>query len=335
MASIQKTATGYRAQLQVLGQRESESFKTKREAQQWAARRDAELRAGAGSLGTRKTLLQTLRRYSNEVSSRRRGWRWEHLRLAAFERSPVLPVHVPVSRVQVQDIVLWREARLAQVSEGTVLREMALLSAVFEVARRDWRWISVNPVKDVAKPKRPAHRERRLAWTEMKQVLRALGHRAGQRGNDAPRSTNQAVALCLLAALRTGMRAGELTKLKWPQVRGTHVHLASGTTKSGKARDVPLSTKARAVFARAQGLDKVSVFGVSAAVLDTLFRRARGRAGLSGFTFHDARHTAATWIGLSNRLSMLEMCKMFGWGDPKHALIYFNPGVGDLAAKLG
>lgn len=165
------------------------------------------------------------------------------------------------------------------------------------------------------------------------------GHRSFPRrqenGQNDARSISQAVALCLVAALRTGMRAGELTGLTWPQVRGTHVHLTSGTTKSGAARDVPLSLKARRVLERARGLDAVRVFGVSGPVLDTLFRRARGRTGLAGFTFHDARHTAATWIGSSGRLSMLEMCKMFGWRDPKHALIYFNPGVGELAAKLG
>ncbi len=175
MASIQKTLTGFRVQLQVLGQRESETFKTRREAQQWAARRDVELRESAGSLGTRKTLLDALRRYAAEVSQKRRGWRWEHLRLAAFERSPMLPVHVPLPHVQTDHIALWRDARLAQVAPGTVLREVALLSGVFEVARREWRWITVNPVKDVRKPPRPAHRERLLTWREIKLMLRALG----------------------------------------------------------------------------------------------------------------------------------------------------------------
>ncbi len=57
-------------------------------------------------------------------------------------------------------------------------------------------------------------------------------------------------------------------------------------------------------------------------------------AGLSRFTFHDTRHTAATWIGRSGKLQLLELCKMFGWSDPKMAMIYFNPSADDLANKL-
>lgn len=330
MPSVQPSGKGYRAQVAVLGERDSQTFKTRREATQWGARRDAELRAGAGGLGAQKTLQDALTRYADEVSPQRRGWRWEHLRLAAFARS-VLPVRMRLHQVQAEHIALWRDARLAQVSPGTVLREVALLSAVFEVARREWRWLDSNPVKIVRKPAAPAHRERLISWREIKRQLRALGYRAGQPA----RSVTQAVGLCFLAALRTGMRAGELARCTWPQVRGDHVHLVAGTTKSGAARDVPLSLKARRILRLARGFDPVLVFGVSGPTLDTLFRRARTRAGLAGFTFHDARHTAATWIGSSGRLSMLEMCKMFGWRDPKHALVYFNPGVAGLAAKLG
>lgn len=331
MPSIQQTANGYRAQVAVLGERDSQTFKTRRDAQQWAARRETELRAGAGGVGTRKTLLDAFRRYADEVSPQRRGWRWEHLRLAAFERSATLPVRTRLHLVRPEQIALWRDARLAEVSPGTVLREVALLSAVFEAARREWRWLDSNPTKMIRKPSAPAHRERVIAWGEIRRQLRALGYRAGQPA----RSVSQAVALCFLAALRTGMRAGELAKCTWPQVRGDLVHLPAGSTKSGNARDVPLSTKARRVFALARGFDAALVFGVSGPSLDALFRRARVRAGLAGFTFHDARHTAATWIGSSGKLSMLEMCKMFGWRDPKHALIYFNPGAAGLAAKLG
>lgn len=335
MASIQKTPTGWRVQLDVLGERDSGTFKTKREAQQWAARRDAELRQGAGSLGSRKTLLDALRRYADEVSPQRRGERWELLRLAAFERSAVLPVHLPLARVQVEHIAAWRDARLGQVGAGSVLREFALLSAVFEQARREWRWIDANPLKLARKPRKPAHRARLLTWREIRRMLRQMDHRVVSSRAAGPRTITQGCALCLVAALRTGMRAGELTGLTWPQVRVDHVALAAGTTKSGDARDVPLSLKARRVFERARGLDGVRVFGVGAGSLDQIFRRARTRAGLAGFTFHDARHTAATWIGMGGRLSLIQMCKMFGWADPKHALVYFNPAVSELARELG
>ena len=328
MSSIQPTAKGYRAQVAIKGQRDSQTFATKREAQQWAAKREIELRTQAAGAISTKTLSDAFRRYADEVSPKRRGWRWEHLRLDAFGRSG-LPCKLRLSAVTPEHIAGWRDDRLREVSPGTVLREITLLSAVFEIARREWRWLESNPVKIIRKPSKPAHRERLISWHEIKAILRALDHHP----HAAAKSVTQSVALCFLAALRTGMRAGELSGLTWANYRGNFARL--DMTKNGSARDVPLSLKARLVFDRARGFDPALCFGVSSQSLDTLFRRARVRAGLDGFTFHDARHTAATWIGRAGKLSMLETCKVFGWKDPKHALVYFNPTVHDLADKLG
>lgn len=328
MATPIQTPTGYRIQICVKGQRDNGTFKTKREAQQWAAQRETVLRAQSAGVKSTKTLLDAFMRYSEEVSTKRRGWRWEHMRLDAFARSS-LPCKLRLSAITPEHIAVWRDDRLRQVAPGTVLREITLLSAVFEIARREWRWLEANPVKIIRKPSKPAHRERLISWGEIKRMLRALGHHPAHKAQ----SITQSIALCFLAALRTGMRAGELAGLTWSKYRGNFARL--DMTKNGSARDVPLSLKARRVFERARGFDEVLCFGVSASTLDVLFRRARDKAGLSGFTFHDSRHVAATWIGQSGRLETLEMCKMFGWKDPKHALIYFNPTVSDLARKLG
>lgn len=329
VASIQQTAKGYRAQVAVKGQRDSQTFATKREAQQWAAKRETELRANQSAVAsTRHTLSEAFTRYAAEVSQNHKGWRWEQLRLKVFERS-ILPTKLPMGAITAEHIALWRDARSAQVAPGSVLREAVLLSAVFEVARREWRWVNSNPVKDIRKPSKPMHRERVISRREIKLMLRALDHHPGQPA----KSVTQSVALCFLAALRTGMRAGELAHLTWDRYHGNYIRLE--TTKTGTPRDVPLSTKARMVFERARGFDRDLVFGVASQTLDTLFRRARSKAGLSGFTFHDSRHTAATWIGKSGRLNIMEFCKIFGWRDTRHALVYFNPSVSDLAEKLG
>lgn len=328
MATPKKTATGaYRIQIFVAGHRESETFPTKREAQEWAARRTTDLRASTGSKEHRtKTLADAFRRYAEEVSPKRGGWRWEHTRLAAFERTS-LPSAAKIATVGTDHIAAWRDERLARVAPGTVLRETALLNAVFEIARREWKWITHNPVKDVRNPPKPAHRERTITKPEIKAMLRSLDYHTGQ----PPKSITQAVALAFLAALRTGMRAGELTALTWPQYLGKTVELY--TSKTGAARKVPINKKARRIFERARGFDADRVFGVSPQTRDVIFRRARDRAGLSGFTFHDTRHTAATWIGNSGKWSVMELCKAFGWKDPKFALVYFNPTADDLADK--
>lgn len=336
MASYTETKHGHRAQLCVKGQRDSATFPTKREAQAWAAKRETELRnQAAGTAHRNKTLADAFDRYMEETGPQHDGWRWEQTRLAALsrpaskERPSALPVRLRLGAITPEHLAAWRDDRLKEVAPGTVLREIALLRSVFEVARREWRWVEKNPVKDIRSPSKPQHRERVITLPEIKATLRALEYRPGV----APRSITQVVALTFLAALRTGMRASEITALTWPDYRKTYARLH--TSKTGAARDVPLSSKARRIFEAARGFDPVRVFPVAPQTRDVIFRRARKRAGLDGFTFHDARHTAATWIANSGKWSMLELCKAFGWRDPKHALIYFNPTATDLAGKLG
>lgn len=330
MATAKKTSAGtWGIQIEVRGVRDSGTFATKREADAWAARRATEIRAMAtGQAGTVKTLRDALRRYADEVSPTKRGEAKEVIRLRAFERQP-LPLTKKLGDVTTADLAAWRDARLAVNARGSVLRDMTLLGHVLEVARREWQWIGHNPMADVRRPAEPDHRERIITGPEVRAMLRALGYtRAGP-----VRSMGQAVAMAFVLALSTGMRAGEIAGLTWDRVRADHVRLL--VTKNGSARDVPLSTVARRIIARMEGFDAVLVFGISSQVLDALFRRHRERAGLAGFTFHDARHTAATRLAMGRRVDVLELCRIMGWKNPKQAMVYFNPTASQIAARLG
>ena len=330
MASIIKTASGYRAQVYVLGQRDSSTFRTRREAVDWAARRATEMRERAAmEPGERVTLLETLARYSAEVSPTKKGVRWEQLRLGLFGRSKDLPTARPISKVTPEQIAAWRDERLKKVSCSTVVRELSLLSSVFEHARTEWRLIKINPVGDVRRPAMPDHREVVISRSEIKQMLRAMRFRWRRR----PDSVGQAAAVLFVVALRTGMRAGELCGLTWDRVYADYCTTPhkTGRTKAS-LRSVPLEPKARALIEQMRGWDDVMVFGIKSASLDSLFRRYRTRAGLSGFTFHDSRHTAATWI--ARRIDVLDLCKMFGWSDIKQALTYYNPTASAIAGRI-
>jgi integrase len=334
MATPKKTAQGtWRIQIEVKGVRDSVTLPGKREVLEWAAARSLELKAQArGNLGVGKTLQDALRKFAEEESPKRRGERWELVRLAAFEgKEHGLPVKQPVSSITDDDLRAWRDRRLAaKKSRGTVLRDMTLLSAVLEHARTEWKWIEANPLRDVKKPSKPAHRKRIIAGWEVRRMLRALGHTKGPA-----RTVSQSVAVAFLLALATGMRAGEICSLRWEDVRAAYgtAHNVKARER-GVSRDVPFSAVASRIVSRMEGWDDETVFGVSAATLDALFRRARKRAKLEGFVFHDSRHTAATRLALSGRWNVLELCKAFGWTNPAQAMTYFNPTAGDLAAKL-
>lgn len=313
--------------------RDSGTFRTRREADQWAAQRRAELMAQRdGTEGQRKTLRDAMRRYAEEVAPTHRGERWEQIRLAAFEGHDHMPITLPIGQVTPQHLARWRQWRETKISPASVRREMSLLGSIFTAARRDWHWISSSPMADVRRPSAPPPSDRTITRAEIKAMLRQLGYRRGQR----PASIKQVVAYAFLLALRTGMRAGELAGMEWSRVHGSWVTLPM--TKNGYARDVPLSRKAQKLIECLHGLDEERPLPVTVQVLDATFRRARDGAGLSGFTFHASRHTAATWIGATvgkpGRLSFPEFCRCFGWRDPKHALIYCNPSAAMLADKL-
>jgi integrase len=334
MSSIVKTAKGWRAQIYVKGERDSQTFDKKGDAVEWAAKRETQLRAVAGGKGGSVfTFEQALDKYAAEVSTERRGERWEVVRLKAYKgKDHNLPIKKKLADVSKTDLIAWRDRRLqvCGVARSTVLRDMTLLSAVFEQARTEWEWIKANPLIDVKKPTKPEHRKRVISPREVGMVL----HRLGYAGHKAKVVTvSQAVAHAFLLALLTGMRAGEICGLRWEDVRADY-----GTAHNVKAimagvsRDVPMAPSAMRVIERMRGWDAERVFGVDADTLDALFRRARKRAGLEGFTFHDARHTAATWI--APKLHILDLCKAFGWKRMDQALVYYNPTASQIAQKL-
>lgn len=333
MASFQKTPKGVRVQLEIVGKRASKTLPTLREAREWARSKEDELKAEAvGELGKGKTLLEALRLFAEKESPKRRGELKEIIRLTAFQKADhALPLAKPLVDVNDEDIKAWRDRRLLTKARGSVLRDMTLLSAVFEAARTEWKWVKHNPVREVKKPSKPAHRKRVISGLEIRNVLRVLGYRRG-----APvRTVSQSVGVAFLLALATGMRAAEVCGLRWEDVRETYgtAHNVKARER-GVSRDVPFSPVARRLVARMKGWDDETVFGIAPGTLSALFMRARKKAGYEDFTFHDSRHTAATRIALSGKLSVLELCKAFGWSSTTQAMTYFNPTALELAAKL-
>lgn len=327
MAKPKKTAEGtWRIQFMVNGVRDGGTFPTARAANEYQAARTSEILAlASGGGGSVYTLDQALTKYAEEVSPKKRGERFEVVRLTAYRRHD-LPLKKKLSEVTTADLVKWRDSRLKVTARGSVLRDMTLLGNVFEIARREWQWIQVNPMRDVGRPQNPDHREVVIHGWQIRRMLRAMGH------GGPVRSVSQAVAMCFLVALSTGMRAGELCALRWSDVHEDFVRLR--TSKTGKGRDVPLSAYARRQIARMRGYDPLLVFGIDSQSLDSNFRKYRKRAKLDGFTFHDSRHTAATRLAMSRKVDALQLCRIMGWKNPKQAMTYFNPTASQLAALL-
>ena len=195
---------------------------------------------------------------------------------------------------------------------------MNLLSVVFSTAVRDWGLIPKNPVKGVGRPKAPPARERRISQREIDALIATAG-------TDLTQIKGRAVH-AFLFAIETAMRAGELLALRRSDVSGRVARLH--TSKTGKGRDVPLSSEALRLWNMLPG----DGFQMTSRQLDPTFRKIRTRAGLDGFTFHDSRHEAIS--RLAGKVHVLALARIVGHDDVKQLMTYYDESAEDLSKLL-
>jgi integrase len=324
MASITKRGDKWRALVKKNGQRVSKTFATKAEANLWAASAEVELSNTQSGKIPDKTFADLLDRYEREVSPTKRGHRWEALRLRATARMPI--GSVKLSELSELHVYQWRDNRGKEVTAGTVLREWNLLSSVCSTAYREWKWLSANPFTNVQKPKTPPARTRRVNSDDIEKLLWALGY-----SDDCVLDTQtKRVGAAFLFAIETAMRASEITGLTWENVKERYAHLPM--TKNGTARDVPLSSKAKAILARLPK-DSDKCFGMTSANLDAIFRRAKARVGIDDLHFHDTRAEALT--RLSRKVPVEALAKISGHRDLRILLnTYYRVTADELADMI-
>jgi len=116
LGTFRKRGDTWRAEVSKGGTRESKTFATKREAQEWAASRETELATTAVGGVVVKTLAQVLERFRDEVSPKNKGHRWERVRIdRSLKDEPDLCAK-PIHAVTTVDLAAWRDKRLAQCS---------------------------------------------------------------------------------------------------------------------------------------------------------------------------------------------------------------------------
>lgn len=304
VASYRLTAFGWRAEVFRRGVRKSQSaFKTKAAAVAWAGRIEADILAGVRGEIPNLTVQALLDRYKREVSAHKKGRRWEEIRLDALQGSRLAQTRL--RQLDTPHVAAWQVERLRAVSGASVRRERNLLNNVFEIARKEWRWLSKNPFEGVRRPKDGKPRKRIPTPEEVKKLT-------------APKD---AMSKVIVWAYETGMRAGEIAQP--PEVAGRVAVLRD--SKNGEAREVPLSEQALEVWTEGG-------FGLTAGSISTLFARRCEDMKIEGLTFHDLRAGAAT--KLAKKLNPLQLAKMFGWRDLKHALVYYRESTEDMAKLL-
>lgn len=320
MASLEKRKDGmWRAFVARQGKRKSKSFPTKQAAKDWAARQEY-LILNSEETVNKTPFREVLNRYANEVSPRKRGELWEVARLKRFCNEAIS--QIAIQDLTSSDLAKWRDVRVKEVANGTVNREMTLLSGVLTVARKEWGLISVNPIVDVRKPTKPPGRDRIVTDKEL-EVLELSA------GVDLTKLTARAFH-AFRFAIETAMRAGEIVGLTWDNIDLTSRVCHLPMTKNGTTRDVPLSLEAVRLLRALPPFE--TAFGLNSRQLDALWRKLRDRAAVENLTFHDSRHIAIT--RLSRKLEVLELARMVGHRNLNELLTYYNASAADIAKRL-
>ena len=321
MATFRKLPSGkWQAQIARNGIRKSSSFATKREAQDWAGRQEY-LATNAESPQTKLTLKDTFDRYAREESPKRRGARWEIVRLKRLSSDMIADKRL--ADLEPADLADWRDRRAKEVAPATVRREMALMSSVLTTARREWGLISLNPLSDIRKPASPPPRDRRVSSDEIEKLMAAAGA-------DLTRAQARAVH-AFRFAVETAMRAGEIVGLTDKTVDRTTRVATLPRTKNGSVRKVPLSTAALSLLDELPKTDGL-LFNLNSQQIDALFRKVRDKAQIWDLHFHDSRHEAIT--RLAKKVDVLSLARMVGHKDIKMLMVYYNETAEELAQRL-
>lgn len=332
MASISRRGDVWRAMVRRRGQSLTGTFDSEADAEAWAAREEARIVAGVSAAAVKQTpsgitLAALMDRYAREVSPSHTGGRWEQYTLAKLARSFPKPAieYDPASLAE------WRDRRLSEVSAGTVIRELSLISSVFKRAIREWRLpITANPARQIDRPKQPAHRKRRVSEAEREAIVKELGW----DGLSQPDDKREWIAWSFCLALETMMRRGEILALTWQHVHLDKRYCHLPITKNGTSRDVPLSKEAMRLFGIIEaGLPGARVVPVMTATFVAYFRLAIAGACVEDMHFHDTRHEAITQKA-SRFKSILDLAGASGHKSLQSLKTYYHPDVTELAEQL-
>jgi integrase len=238
------------------------------------------------------------------------------------------------------------EKHQAGLAKNTVRQLRSTLSAMIGLALADGGLVTKNAAKEVVmrhprgEGSQEVEKERVLTESEVAAVI------------GTARDSQERALLMTLA--RTGCRPGEAMALQWSDPNFTQRKLrieraiydgVEGTTKTGKRRYVDISQQLAAALAGLyRDREKEKLAGKWAEIPDQIFVRANGspltiadvrrifdraarRAGISGHTTYDLRHTFASLL-LAKNMPLTYVSAQLGHAKPTTTLLHYSHWIG-------
>lgn len=360
MPSISKTKNNtYIVQYYEFGRKRNKTFKTKAEAKRFVALLELGKTESSSSLKFSDIIID----YKNNISNKKRGSRWEIVRLNALLKQPLANIRLSdLNPRMFQSYIESRTKAKTQtggfVSGATIRREFTLIRSVLARAVKNG-YIKENPARDLELPPDSEHRERVASDEDLEKLKIA----SGWDGVSVPENSMQLTILAFFFACRTGMRSGEILKLERSWISGNVIHLPKEATKTRASRNVSLGPAARKyldladqyvrAIAEQKKLAKLPVrfFPLEDSARDALFRKVRDRAGLGavrdsqgriikeGLNFHDSRATFATWAASpkktgGHKLELLDLARQTGHKNLKMLQRYYRATGEEIAQRI-
>jgi integrase len=289
----------------------AKTFRTKRDAEDWARRAEDEMVRGAyiqRAPADRLTVADALKRYLAEVTPTKRPSTAKVERL----RAKIVIKHLgqySLAALSPEIVAKFRDETLAGEdrrdengkpiprSNETVRLYLALLGHLFTIAIKEWGiGLPSNPVMNIRRPAPLPGRNRRLTPDEEKRLLAAVDQH-----------TNPMLRWIVRIALETGMRSSEILTLRRMQVDLKRRIVRLLETKNTSPRTVPLSVTAVELFRQAinhpvRPIDTDLIFYGEPGKdgkrrpyqFNPVWMKIKRRLGLADVRFHDLRHEAVS-----------------------------------------
>lgn len=332
MASIIKRGNYWRAQIRRRGYPvQNNTFDTKVQAESWARSVETAMDRGLFvSLGEaqRTTLAESLQRYGREISSTKHHPQQDLQRIRHWLRQPMAANFL--ANLRGTDFAKYRDDRLAEgLAPNTVRLELALVSHMFEIARKEWGMEGLlNPLKNIRKPSGSRERDRRLNPGEYERLAKALGEHE-----------NPWLLPLFDMAIETSLRQGMLFVLRWDWVdlNKRVIYIPSSYRNKGNKgvpAALPLSTKAIAVLSALPRNLNCHIFGTTQNATVCAWKRTIKRLGIQDLHWHDLRHEAASRL-FEKGLNPMEVASITGHKNLNMLRRYTHLNPENLAHRLG
>jgi len=193
-------------------------------------------------------------------------------------------------------------------SRRTIKAYRDSLDRVFKKAVK-WKWVAKNPFDDIDRiTKLRNERVRFLDDNERSRLLKSCKN-----------SYNPDLYLIVVFALSTGARKGEVMGLRWGDIDLDRGYAIFRNTKNGDTRSVPVTSHLLELLRAKRGREDIDrqilLFprkdGKAPLDIRKAWLKAVGDAEIDNFTFHDLRHSAASYLAM-NGATLSEIAAVLG-----------------------